>query len=46
MPSRITLAAAEFHILAVDRKILSTWMIRSVSASRTRSPVVGPNMSA
>ena len=40
------LAAAELHLLAVGGEILLHLDDESVSASRTRSPVVGPNMSA
>jgi hypothetical protein len=40
------LAAAELHLLAVGREVALDLDERSVSARRTRSPVVGPNMSA
>ena len=40
------LAAAELHFLAVDREVASRpRSTSSVSARRTRSPVVGPNIS-
>ncbi len=40
------LAAAELHLLAVGGEVPLHLDDRSVSASRTLSPVVGPNMSA
>jgi len=45
MPSRIT-CAAKLHLLAVDGEILFDLDDEVGIASRTRSPVVGPNMSA
>ena len=44
MPSRI--CRRQFHLLTVAGEILLHSTMISVSASRTRSPVVGPNMSA
>ena len=47
MPSRIDLPPPKTRLVAVDRaRSRSISMIRSVSASRTRSPVVGPYRSA
>lgn len=39
-------SAAEFDLFAVGGEVFSTSIHRSVSAVRTLSPVVGPNMSA
>jgi len=46
MPSRITLPPPNFTSSPYTVKSRSTWAMSAVSASRMRSPTVGPNISA